>query len=176
MTHIAKQWKKDQDAPLALAKQVPADRFFSLNYENLISKPEETVRELCAFLDIDYTDNMLQYYTSNTSKITAASGEMWSNLEKPIMTNNTNKFLKEFKDDELELFELIAGDTLTTLGYQLYATQLNQDLLSPDLIVQYDIENSERKKHVLTNARTSDLDKRAAQENILRILKQKVAL
>jgi hypothetical protein len=176
VTHIAKQWKKDQDAPLALAKQVPADRFFSLNYENLISKPEETVRELCAFLDIDYTDNMLQYYTSNTSKITAASGEMWSNLEKPIMTNNTNKFLKEFKDDELELFELIAGDTLTTLGYQLYATQLNQDLLSPDLIVQYDIENSERKKHVLTNARTSDLDKRAAQENILRILKQKVAL
>jgi hypothetical protein len=134
------------------------------------------VREVCAFLDITFSDNMLQYYTSNTSKITAASGEMWSNLEKPIMNNNTNKFLKEFKGDELELFELIAGDTLTTLGYQLYATQLNQGLLSSDLITQYDIENSVRKKHVLTNARTSDLDKRAAQENMLNVLKQNLVL
>ncbi|WP_184542061.1 sulfotransferase family protein [Mucilaginibacter sp. FT3.2] len=174
--HIARQWKKDQDACLALAKQVPAARFFSLNYENLISKPEEMVRELCAFLDIDYSDNMLQYYTSKTSKITAASGEMWSNLEKPIMTDNTNKFLKEFKGNELELFELIAGDTLTVLGYQLYARQLNRDLLSPHLIAGYDNENIEQKKYVLNNARPSDLDKRAAQEGIVRRIKQKLAL
>jgi hypothetical protein len=171
--HIAKQWKKDQDACLALAKQVPANRFFSLNYENLISRPEETVRGLCAFLDIAYADSMLQYYTSNTSKITAASGEMWSNLEKPIIKDNTNKFLKEFKDNELEIFELVAGNTLTGLGYRLHSKLLNQALLSPDLIVQYDVENIEHKNYVIKNARQSDLDKRAAQEDMIKRLKQR---
>ncbi len=169
--HIAKQWKKDQDACLALAQQVPSDRFFSLNYENLISKPEETVRELCAFLNIAYTDSMLQYYTSNTSKITAASGEMWSNLEKPIMTNNTNKFLKEFKGDELEIFELVAGDTLTALGYKLYAPELHAQLLLAENVERYTNQNTEKKKEILKNARQSDLDKRAGQEQLLNEIK-----
>jgi hypothetical protein len=170
--HIAKQWKKDQDACLALAKQVPANRFFSLNYENLVSKPEETVRELCAFLAIAYTDSMLQYYTSNTSRVTAASGEMWSNLEKPIMKDNTNKFLKEFKGDELDIFEVVAGDTLTALGYKLYAAELNSELLSAQLLEQYAIANTERKKEVLKNARPSDLDKRSAQEAMIKRIKE----
>lgn len=174
--HIAKQWKKDQDACLALAKQVPADRFFSLNYENLISKPEETVRKLCAFLDIAYTDSMLQYYTSNASKITAESGEMWSNLNKPIMTNNSNKFLKEFKPDELEIFELVAGDTLTALGYKLYAPELKAELLSRRLLEEYTIANGEKKKEVVKNTRPSDLDKRSAQETMIKRIKENSGL
>jgi hypothetical protein len=140
----------------------------------LISKPEETVQELCAFLNIAYADSMMQYYTSNTSKITAASGEMWSNLEKPIIANNTNKFLSEFKEDELEIFELIAGDTLKALGYNLYSTKPDQGLLSASNIVAYGLQNIEKKKEVLKNARQSDLEKRAGQESILKKIKERM--
>jgi hypothetical protein len=169
--NIAKQWHKDQEACLTLAREVPADRFFSLNYENLVSQPEHTVRSLCAFLDIAYTDAMMHYYTSNTSKITAASGEMWSNLEKPILSNNTNKFLKEFKGDDLELFELVAGDTLKQLGYMIYADTHRKDLLNESRVKQYNLENAKQKLAVINNARPSDLEKRVKQEDIIRRIK-----
>jgi len=174
--HLAKQWSQDQEACIALSKLVPKERFFSLNYEELISDPKGTVEKLCTYLDIPYQDNMLEYYKSSTSKITAASGEMWSNLEKPILNANTGKFLKEFKGDDLEIFELVAGETLTTLGYSLHTKESRPQLLSEELVAGYSLENKSLKQDTLVNARASDLEKRAPQERILKNIKERVSL
>ncbi len=106
--HLASQWKYDQDACIKLAEEpLTKDRFFSLNYETLITQPEATIKKLCNFLDIEYAESMLNFYTSKESKTTAAAGEMWQNLEKPIISNNTGKYLKELRQEEIEIFELI---------------------------------------------------------------------
>lgn len=173
---LAKQWKEDQQECLKLKSRISADRFFSLNYESLISNPEETVKELCNFLNISYTDNMLQYYTSNTSKITAASGEMWGNLEKPIMKNNTGNFLKSFKENDLEIFELVAGDTLAKLGYPLYSSSLDDKFISPSFIKAYKIENAMLKEQSLLDAKKNDLEKREPQELLVKKIKASFSL
>ena len=171
---LAKQWKQDQEECLKLKKTVPADRFFSLNYETLISDPENTIKQLCEFLNIEFSANMLQYYTSDTSKITAASGEMWKNLEKPIMNNNTGKFVKSFEGDDLEIFELVAGDILTELGYPLYSSSQNAELISADKIGYYKSENSRLKKQSIVDAKENDLEKRKPQEQIIAEIKERV--
>ncbi|OOQ59514.1 sulfotransferase family protein [Mucilaginibacter pedocola] len=173
--HIADQWRKDQEASIALSKIIPADRFFSLNYENLIANPESTVRSLCEFLDIAYNPEMLNYYTSKTSKITAASGEMWSNLEKPIMATNTGKYLKEFKENDLEIFELVAGDVLLELGYTLHTDRTKSELISTDKLAGYRDDNQSLKKEAVATAKPQDLENRAGQEAILRNIKNRVA-
>ena len=174
--HLANQWKYDQDACIKLAESIDENRFFSLNYETLITQPEATIKKLCNFLDIQYSENMLNFYTSKESKITAAAGEMWQNLEKPIISNNTGKYLKELKQEEIEIFELINQDVLEKLNYQLHTSLANTALISEDAIEQYDLENKRLKKEILVNARQSDLDKRAGQLQILKEIKARAVL
>lgn len=169
--HLAQQWKKDQQACIHLRQALPADRFYSLNYETLIAEPEQEIRRLCDYLEIEYQADMLQFHTSKASKSTAAAGEMWRNLEKPIMTNNTGKFLAEFKENELEIFEFVAGDTLSALGYTRYTAGVNADLVSSEMVAQYDKENEILKREALVLARPSDLENRAPQLAILKDIK-----
>jgi hypothetical protein len=169
---LAKQWKQDQEECLKLQSEVPSDRFFSLNYECLVSDPEQMVKELCNFLNINYTDSMLQYYTSHTSKVTASSGEMWKNLEKPIMKNNSGNYLNSFEENDLEIFELVAGDTLTKLGYPLYSSLQNHNLISAGAIEEYKSENVRLKTQSLIDAKKSDLEKREPQEQLIKQIKQ----
>ncbi|MCE7038955.1 sulfotransferase [Dyadobacter sp. CY312] len=170
---LARQWKEDQEACLSLASQLDPERFFALNYETLISEPERTVKELCAFLDIAYNEEMLNFHTSNSSKITAAAGEMWANLEKPIMSDNTGKFLKSFQEGDLEIFEMVAGKTLQKLGYPLYTSMDNSELISEESLKKYQEQNSLLKKEILTTVRKSDLEKREPQQVLLDAIKNR---
>lgn len=170
---LAKQWMEDQEACWELSLKLASDRFFALNYETLISEPERTVKELCVFLDIAYHEEMLNFHTSNSSKITAAAGEMWANLEKPIMSDNTGKFLKSFEEGDLEIFEMVAGKTLQKLGYPLYTTMDDPELISEENLNKYREENQRLKKEILTVVRKSDLEKREPQQVVLNGIKSR---
>lgn len=172
--HLAKQWAYDQQACIKLAENICAERFFALNYETLITQPEMLVKKLCQFLNIDYAENMLSFYNSNESKATAAAGEMWQNLEKPIMNNNTGKFHKELTPAEIETFELVSSDVLKKLNYPVFTSLTNTSLISQEAIEMYHADNEMLKKQVLSNARQSDLDRREQQLQILRDIKSKV--
>jgi hypothetical protein len=173
---LAKQWKQDQEACFKLKEEIAAERIFELNYEELIHEPEKTVKALCSFLNIAYTDDMLHYYTSYTSIATATSGEMWSNVAKPIISNNTGKYLKSFTAEELEIFELVAGDTLEKLGYPLHTLRNNHKLISDEAIEAYKLENVALKKQALVNANPDDLEKRKPQELLLANIKERVTI
>ncbi|MGN6495368.1 MAG: sulfotransferase family protein [Agriterribacter sp.] len=169
--HLAKQWKQEQGICLDLYKQYGAGKVFLLNYEKLVAEPEQCVQSLCRFLNIDYRNEMMQFYQSSSSKNAAAAGDMWKNLEKPVMQGNTNKYLKELSVDEIEIYELIAGDTLQALGYTLSSKLRHPELISTEAIARYDAENKERKKQFLETAPKNDIEKRQAQLDILHSIK-----
>lgn len=173
--YLAKQWKEEQDICLELYKQYGSAKVFLLNYEALVAEPENSVKLLCKFLNIEYTDSMMQFYESNSSKSAAAAGDMWKNLEKPVMQHNTNKFLKELSAEEIEIYELVAGDTLQSLGYTLHSALQHPELLNTDALTKYDEENSERKKQFMATAPRNDIEKRQAQLDILKIIKSRNA-
>ncbi|MFT3703700.1 MAG: sulfotransferase [Agriterribacter sp.] len=173
--NLAKQWKEEQDICLHLYHTYGKDRVFLLNYETLISEPETSVKTLCHFLQIEYRQEMLTFYESDSSRLAAASGDMWKNLEKPIIKDNTKKFLKELSEEEIAIFEAVAKDTLTALGYPLYQSLYSKDLLSPEAIAGYNEENKKLKKQFLENAPKSDIEKRQPQLDILNAIKSRKA-
>ncbi len=172
---LAKQWKRDQEACLDLATRLNENQFFSLNYETLISQPEAIIQRLCEFLNIAYIPTMLDFHTSKESRITANAGEMWANLERPIMANNTGKFLKELSKEDLEIFEFVAGDTLKKLGYPLYSDFNSLSKPSEKDIEGYKLENDELKKQSRLAGSENDLEKRQPQENILKAIKSRTS-
>lgn len=169
--HLAKQWKQEQDICLDLHKHYGDEKVFLLNYEKLVAEPEESVKSLCNFLGIEYRKDMMQFYESNSSKAAAAAGDMWKNLEKPVMQNNTNKYLKELSAEEIEIYEWVAGDTLQALGYQLSSTLNHPELISAEAIQRYNEQNKESKKQFMATAPKNDIDKRQAQLDILHAIK-----
>jgi len=169
--HLAQQWYKDQSACIELSKKIERDRFFALNYEQLITRPAEIIQSLCRFLDISYTEEMLNFHKSRESKATADAGLMWENLTKPIIKDNTGKFLKELTAEDIRLFELINSQTLTKLGYRLITQPNANRAIAAGQIEGYNEENDLLKKHTILNARQSDLDKRSPQLEILKRIK-----
>ncbi|WP_029278619.1 sulfotransferase family protein [Pedobacter borealis] len=171
--HLAKQWHKDQSACIELSKKISNDRFFSLNYEELIADPAKLIQSLCRFLAIDYAETMLDFHNSKESLATANAGEMWENLAKPIIKDNSGKFRRELSTVEIDIFECINHQTLTDLGYALDRPENKNKVISGEEIAQYDIENELLRKKMLLSARQSDLDNRGPQLEILKEIKAK---
>lgn len=168
---LAKQWKEEQDICLKLYRQFGNEKVFLMNYEKLVATPETCMKELCTFLDVAYQPEMLQYYRSDASKAAAAAGEMWKNLEKPVMKENTQKFLKELSADEIEIFEWVAKDTLVALGYPLYSSLSQPSLVSAEMIRLYQEENAAFKQQFLKNAPRNDVEKRTPQLQLLNTIR-----
>lgn len=172
--HLAKQWKEEQDVCLGLLRKYGRQKIFLLSYEELISDPEACIHDLCDFLRISYYPDMMNFYTSKASHDTAAAGEMWKNVEKPVIKNNTQKFLKELSPLEIELFEWVAQDTLNALGYPLYSSLSNPSLIAEEAISAYNEENIALKRISLQNAPQHDKEKRKPQKELLNTIRKKL--
>ena len=170
---LAENWKKDQEAALRLKDRTAADHFFMLNYESLIADPEKVMRRLCGFLHLPYSDKVMDYYKSRESENTAVAGKMWANVTKPILKDNTKKFLRELSSEDIAIFESVAGDMLQQLGYSLCTpADLLRDSFSDEEIAYFNEENIRLKNEFIREVDPVDLEKRRPQDELLKRIKQ----
>jgi len=116
---IAEKWNREQLQSLKFLDQIDPSSFIKISYEALIQHPDVILKELCEKLKFPFHQKMLEYYSSDESILTSRAGEMWKNVSKPILSGNQQKFLVEMPTDELEMFETVARNSLTKLGYKL---------------------------------------------------------
>lgn len=167
---ISKKWHEEQQLTLNFLKRLNADRFISISYESLLENPDKILKQLCEKLGIGFESDMLQYYKSGESMLTSQSGHMWENVSKPLIKSNSKKYLNELTDDEIDIFETVAGDSLKALNYQLEGAgkrTINsseiQNFLSEDLILR----NISR-----SHADPKDLEMRRPHDQLLAQIKQ----
>lgn len=167
--HIANQWKKNQEACLALKNNVGNERFIQLSYENLINAPEEEMKKLSSFLNIDFDPTVFDFYKSEESKNTAVAGKMWGNVTKPIMKSNFNKYKKELTEMEVGIFEKQAGEILKELAYKLEKSGIvnGRDFTATELKL-FDAENKQLKEQALEATDPVGIRLREGQEILLK--------
>lgn len=163
--HIARQWQKDQQACLKLCSRLTSDRLFMLKYEQLIQQPERIIRQLCEFLGIGFQNKMLDYYASDESRRTAEGGAMWTNLTKPVMKDNCNKFMREMSTEDIRIFESVAFDSLEALGYQPLTPRSELLRFTPEDVTRFNVQNEQRKRGFV--ASDEDLRKRKPQLDLI---------
>jgi hypothetical protein len=167
MYHIAKQWKEEQEASLILAEKLGSNRVIKVCYENLIHDPESELRKICSFIGAEYNSIALDYYHSAESHKTAISGVMWENVEKPVISNNYNKFRKELSEEDILLFEQVAGDMLKKLGYAIMFPESERKIFSSEEISEFNELNKKLKQGARLKQKPEDLEKRKGQELLL---------
>lgn len=95
------------------AGQRLGDSYHQLQYESLVAQSETVLAQLCRFLDIDYSPQMLKY---NSGKQRSA-GSAKSAWRSPV--SGLRNWKRDMPESDVQLFEALAGDALQAFGYEL---------------------------------------------------------
>lgn len=174
---LAKKWREEQELSLQIKAQVQPHRFISIRYEDLIHFPSSVMNTICEQIGVPFTEDVLDFFHSHESLNTAHAGRMWSNLSRPIMENNFNKFERELTSDQLKIFENVAGDMLSALGYTLQFPKEQFCEYSEKETLNFASIDKQMNAEVLKRAEPEELERRYPQERLLKmILSRKSAL
>jgi sulfotransferase family protein len=88
------------------SRELPANQFFEVFYEDLITRPAEGMAALAEYLGIDDSDGLLGAYVREH-----IGGE--------VRSDNHGKWRHELQPRDVERFEAVAGTMLAHLGYEL---------------------------------------------------------
>ncbi|MBK9730817.1 MAG: sulfotransferase [Chitinophagaceae bacterium] len=169
---IAKQWSELQRLCLDARANLSTDRYFTVSYTELTEETESTLRNMCAFLGIEFMPEMMEFYDSQEAKNTAVASSLWENVTKPIMHHNFNKFLKEMSEADLRIFESVAGNELDELGYERAFVKKGEEMqFTAEQIAAFNAENDRRKKEQTAKTDPEDMENRRRQEQVLTDLK-----
>ena len=92
------------------------NKFYTLRYEDLVSSPKEKAIEICDFLNLEFSNEMLSFFSRmNDLPITLPKNHL--NLLKPINTSQVGKYKNELNNNQIELIDFICGDFAEKYDY-----------------------------------------------------------
>lgn len=172
--HIAKQWKADQDTAEKNCHTFAAERYIPVMYESLIRDPENTLRILLHRMGLPFEAPMLQYHQTSEAQKTAEAGKMWDNVRKPVMVTNSNKFLSQLSEEDVLVFESIAGDVLERHGYTPYSAREKWvKSFTKEQIAAFTATNEAMKAEAMKSFDPDGVKKREAQDNLVKVIKSR---
>lgn len=106
-------WRREVAAARALGTGAAAGRYLEIRYEDLVAQPEQYLRELCVFADLEWEPAMLEYHRREDY----AGMPDHPRLAQPP-TAQLRDWRRELSPRSAERFEAIAGELLSELGYE----------------------------------------------------------
>ncbi|MEU3861036.1 sulfotransferase [Streptomyces sp. NPDC028722] len=114
---MARLWRFQQEqAHSALTRWGP-DVVHLLRYEDLVTRPEKELQELCDFLEERFEPAMLQHHTSSAARRTASLSESWSRAGRPISVGRIGSHRAGLTDRERLLVDKATGPLKRLLDY-----------------------------------------------------------
>lgn len=112
---IAKEWSENV---LKIQREISDRDHFMLRYEDLISSPQDHLTNVCLFLGIPYSPEMLKFYEPQNHDEPTTTMEWKSKTTTEVDSSNTGKYKSQLKADDLNTFIELAGPTLKAFGYE----------------------------------------------------------
>jgi len=105
---------------------LPRDCYREIQYEDLVSQPEESLRALADFLELPFSPRMVAFYEGKTRPQSGLSAKSaWLPA-----TRGLRDWRTQMGEKDAALFEALAGDVLGELGYELRADTLSEETAS----------------------------------------------
>lgn len=112
----ARNWVRRINDITAARKRLPPDLYFEFRYEDLVTQPEEKLREVCDFLEETYEPAMLEQHLLAQNKI-APDSRFFANVRKPINTESIGRGRRELSLLDRRLIQNICAPLMTQYGY-----------------------------------------------------------
>jgi Sulfotransferase family len=112
----AQLWKAHVTAGRDSGRRLNAGRYREVRYEDLLDDPQTAVQSICTFIDLPFEPEMLRYF-ERADNITSPSAWSRRHIVLPP-TKGLRDWRRQMPKKEVALFEGLAGDLLTELGYE----------------------------------------------------------
>ncbi len=113
--HLARKWRHYLEQVDDMKQALGEDRIFELRYEDLLDDPEGITKRLCAFIDETFSEDMLSFYHEKVPYPT--DKQNMSNLTRPLIRSNKEKWRKAMSERETRIFEAVCGGFLKKYRY-----------------------------------------------------------
>lgn len=110
------RWVTSIQQVLALRSKLVPHQFLQIRYEDLVSDSDGTLRKICAFVDVKYTDSMLDFWKLPTT-VEHEHYEHHRNLSRPVFTDSIGKWKERLSEAEQEHVHSRTPCLLKYLGY-----------------------------------------------------------
>jgi len=115
----ALRWRRWVGAGRAGGRQLDPGRYVEVRYEQLVDAPEETTRAVCAFLELPFDPATLRYFERADEVLgTIRRADRFGGLRLPP-TKGLRDWRRDMGTRDREVFQVIAGNLLESLGYEL---------------------------------------------------------
>ena len=113
------RWLHDQAGYVDTLAQLGGSALTAfLRYEDLLKDPEGEVKRICIQLKLPFENAMVDFSeASRSARADAKRFVMWANVDKPIISDNTQKFRYELTDDQIAYIEAATAPLMAALGY-----------------------------------------------------------
>ncbi|GGS81493.1 sulfotransferase [Planobispora rosea] len=116
--HAVNNWAEAIDFGRRHAKNLPADSYYELRYEDLTRDPETELRGLCGFLGEEYDPAMSE--PCHVARQAIPQNRVWHlNTHGDVTTARTGSWKARLEPWEVSLCETVLAERLTANGYEL---------------------------------------------------------
>lgn len=117
----AQKWKLYNET-IEKHKAKDSSKFFTLRYEDLVENPQQEIKKICAFLEVDFKETMIDKQKRNRdhSHIDANLNieKEHGNVNKPISTKSIGKWQKGFTEQQTKKVEGITKTLMKAYKYK----------------------------------------------------------
>lgn len=111
-------WKRSQNAAAPWRKKLEPSVWMDVKYEELVVEPERVLKQICDFLQEDYSPTMLDFHQTQIAKARGATKD-----HKPLGHPVSAKYIGIYKHllslRDQRIFAAVAGKELEAAGYKL---------------------------------------------------------
>lgn len=98
-------------------RELPADTFYELRYEELVTEPKDQLTSLCEYLGEPFDEAMLSPYT--VADVIPERKTWHSMTRQEISSSSVGKFAERLEPWQISLCEAVMGERLKKYGYEL---------------------------------------------------------
>ena len=116
VARAARLWATRVDKGVAAGRVLPEDLYLEVRYEDLLEDTENQARALSRFLGFDFDPAMLEYAKRPQAEVLERATRYNPRVLEKI--GRTRSWSEQMPKSQVEVFEAVAGKTLSALGYE----------------------------------------------------------
>jgi hypothetical protein len=117
MPALAEFWAKRIRTGRTEGARLGDARYLELRYEDLVEDPARELRRVCAFIELDFREEMLEYRERAPNAVLERERHQHRHLSKPI-TKGLRDWRTQMSREDVAVFEAVAGPELLACGYE----------------------------------------------------------
>jgi hypothetical protein len=109
-------WASRVSMGRAAGRSLGPARYIEVRYEDFVAAPAARLKEICDFIDVQWSESMLEHASGSRTDILPNSALYNPNVTRPP-TSDIRSWEEQMPARLVEIFEAVAGETLDDLGY-----------------------------------------------------------